>query len=206
MEYSEAGESQASPEDRTQQESRKDSIPQPDPAQVFAVRLEEEKRAIKAQAQSEIEREVQRVRVAIAEAVSRFASQRDTYFQNIEGEVVQLALSIARRIVHRESQIDPQLLTALVRHELEQFDAATSVRLVVSPDALDYWSEEANAMPRTVEVLADRSIASGTLRMETALGSTSINFEGELKEIERGFFDLLSHRPATEDSQTALVQ
>jgi flagellar assembly protein FliH len=108
--------------------------------------------------------------------------------------------------MHRESQIDPQLLAALVRHELDQLDTATSVRLVVSPDALAYWNEAASSMPRKVEVIADRTVASGTLRMETALGSTSIDFEHELKEIECGFFDLLSHRPSSEDSRAARVQ
>lgn len=178
----------------------------PDPAKLFAVRLEEEKRTIAAQSRVEAEREIQRARAAITQAIEEFARQRDSYFRQVEGEVVQLALAVARRIVHRESQIEPQLLAALVRHELEQLDSATSVRLVVSPDALVYWKETAAAMPRSVEVCADRNIVSGNLRMETALGSTVIDFEGELKEIERGFFDLLSHRPATETFSEARVQ
>lgn len=209
MEYFENNEDSQSGEPSEvldQQPLQAEVAAQPDAEQIFAARLEEEKRAIKAQNQLEMEREVQRSRVAIAEAVKKFAEQRNTYFQQVEGEVVQLALSIARRIVHRESQIDPQLLAAVVRHELEQLDAATSVRLVVTPDALGYWNEAAKAMPRTVEVTTDRTLSPGTLRMETAMGSTSINFEGELKEIERGFFDLLSHRPAAEEARTALVQ
>jgi flagellar assembly protein FliH len=173
---------------------------------ILAARLEEEKLAIMAQCRADAEREIHRTRRAIAEATSEFARQREDYYLQVESEVVQLALAIARRIIHREAQIDPRLLAALVRYELEQLDAATSVRLVVSPDSLDYWNDSAPTMPRAVEVTADKSLASGTIRIQTALGSTSVNFEQELKEIERGFFDLLSHRPAQEERSAARVQ
>jgi flagellar assembly protein FliH len=183
-----------------------DAEPQPDPAAAFAQRLEEEKRAIAAQFRMEAEREIQRARSAIAHAIDEFVLQRDVYYQQAEREVVDLALAIARRIIHRETQIDPRLLAALVRHEIEQLDAATSVRLVVSPDALASWNELAPSMPRAVEVRPDKALSSGDIRIETALGATSINFERELKEIERGFFDLLSHRPAPAESRAVRVQ
>jgi flagellar assembly protein FliH len=73
----------------------------------------------------------------------------------------------------------------------------------VTPDAVAFWTEAASAMSHSVEVTVDRAIAPGTLRVETAMGSTAINFEAELKEIERGFFDLLSHRPAVEETRAA---
>jgi flagellar assembly protein FliH len=209
MEYCEADECFASgqaKEGAAQESTAAYGEPQPEPNDILAARLEEERRAITAQSRTEIEREVRRARAAVAEAIEQFAKQRDSYFRQVESEVVQLALGIARRIVHRESQVDPQLIAALVRHELEQLDEGTSVRLVVTPDALDHWSEAASAMSRSVEVTVDRAIAPGTLRMETAMGSTSINFEAELKEIERGFFDLLSHRPAVEETRTARLQ
>ncbi len=61
-------------------------------------------------------------------------------------------------------------------------------------------------MPRPVELVADKALAASEARMETALGSTVVSFERELKEIERGFFDLLSHRPAAADVRAARVQ
>jgi flagellar assembly protein FliH len=209
MEYCEADECFASGQAKAgagQQPAPAQAEPQPEPNDIFATRLEEERRAITTQSRAEIEREVRRARAAVADAIEQFAKQRESYFRQVEGEVVQLALGIARRIVHRESQVDPQLIAALVRHELEQLDAATSVRLVVTPDALAYWSEAVSAVPRSVEVIVDRAIAPGTLRVETAMGSTAINFEAELKEIERGFFDLLSRRPAVEETRTARLQ
>jgi len=180
--------------------------PQPDPAALFAARLEEQRRTITAQARQEAEREIQRVRAGIARSIEDFGQQREKYFRQCEAEVVDLALAIARRIIHRETQIDPRLLASLVNYELEQLDAATSVRLIVAPDSLGYWNEAAADMSRAVEVSADKTLAPGDVRIETVLGNTSVSFERELKEIERGFLDLLSHRPAASESRLVRVQ
>ncbi len=133
----------------------------PDPEALFAARLEAERRAISAQARQDAEREIQRARAEIARAIEQFAQQRDEYFRHAESEVVNLALAIARRLMHRETQIDPRLLAGLVNYELDQLDAATSVRLLVSPETLGYWNAAAPAMSRPVEVAPDKALAAG---------------------------------------------
>jgi flagellar assembly protein FliH len=178
----------------------------PDPEALFATRLEAERRAVNAQARQDAEREIQRVRAEIARAIEQFAQQRDEYFRHAESEVVSLALAIARRLLHRETQIDPRLLSGLVNYELDQLDNATSVRLLVSPQTLSYWNAAAPTMSHPVEVAPDKTLAAGAVRIETALGSTVVSFDSELKEIERGFFDLLSHRPSPQETTTARVQ
>jgi flagellar assembly protein FliH len=180
--------------------------PLPDPAEVLEARIEQERRAITAQARQEAEREIQNARAAIADAIEQFTQQRHEYFRQAEAEIVSLALAISRRLIHRESQIDPRLLAGLVRHELEQLDAATSVRLLVSPDTLSYWNEAVSTIPRTLELASDKALSPGDARIETALGSTTVSFESELKEIERGFFDLLSRRPESSDGKSVRVQ
>lgn len=178
----------------------------PDAAELLAARIELERRAITAQARQESERELQRVRAEVTGAVEQFAQQRDEYFRQAEAEIVGLALAIARRLLHRETQIDPRLLAGLVNYELEQLEAATSVRLFVSPDTLSCWEQAIRGMSRPVELASDRALTAGDARIETVLGSTIVSFESELKEIERGFFDLLSHRPASAESRTLRVQ
>jgi len=178
----------------------------PDPAELLAARIAEERRTITAQARQESERELQRVRAEVAGIVEQFAQQRDEYFRQAEAEIVGLALAIVRRLLHRETQIDPRLLAGLVNYELEQLEAASSVRLFVSPDTLSCWEEAIRGMSHPVELASDKALKAGDARIETALGSTIVSFENELKEIERGFFDLLSHRPASAESRTLRVQ
>ncbi len=59
----------------------------------------------------------------------------------MESEVVQLALSIARKILHREAQIDPLLLTGIVRVALESLNDGTQVRLRANPQEIPFWRD-----------------------------------------------------------------
>ena len=56
-----------------------------------------------------------------------FARERTKYFADVEAEVVKLALAIAARVLHREAELDPLLLTGVVRVALEKVaeDSAT---------------------------------------------------------------------------------
>lgn len=170
------------------------NLPRVDPETLFLQRLEAEKSALAAQFRAEQAHELQRVRASVAEAVRQFEHEREDYFRKVEAEVVQLALAVARRIIHRETQIDPKLLAAAVRYELQQIDAATEVRLIVAPAMMAYWKESVASLPNAVTVEAEPRLGTDEVRLQTALGSCPVNFENELKEIERGFFDLLAAR------------
>ncbi len=170
------------------------AVPRVDPEAQLLQRLEAEKSALAEQLHAEQAREVQRARAAVSDAVRQFEHEREEYFRRVEGEVVQLALAVARRIIHRETQMDPKLLAAAVRYELQQIDAATEIRLQVAPAMLAYWKEAVAALPNAVTVEAEPRLDADEVRMETALGSCAVQFDNELKEIERGFFDLLAAR------------
>jgi flagellar assembly protein FliH len=134
----------------------------------------------------------------VSETVRQFAAQRDRYFERVENEVVQLSLSIARKILHREVQIDPLLLAGIVRVALDGLNDGTQVRLRANPQEIPFWrdyfsrSPEGQAAP---ELLGDPSLACGSCTLETELGSTHVSLDTQLKEIEQGFLDLLEHRP-----------
>lgn len=136
----------------------------------------------------------------IGAALAQFARERSAYFEKVEPEVVQLAMSIARKILHREAQVDPMLLAGIVRVALEQIDGATRVQLRVHPQKAADWRQflaiqlEPAKLP---EVIEDPSLPVDQCTVETAMGSTCIGLEIQLKEIERGFADLLAARPGT---------
>jgi flagellar assembly protein FliH len=138
------------------------------------------------------------LRGEIAGALQQFSQQRDAYFERVETEVVQLALSIARKILHREAQIDPLLLAGIVRVALDTLGQGTHVRLRASPDEVPLWRDYFAGMNGSVsspDLIGDASLESGRCVLETDLGSTNISLETHLKEIEQGFLDLLKHRP-----------
>jgi len=135
---------------------------------------------------------------ALAQALGEFAHERETYFSRVEAELVGLALGIARKILHREAQVDPLLLAGVVRIGLEKVAAGTRVRLRVHPDQIPVWQEffaQQADIPFIPELMGDAGLGPGQCRLETELGSTDLTLETQLKEIEQGFFDLLAQRP-----------
>ncbi|HZQ67107.1 MAG TPA: FliH/SctL family protein [Terriglobales bacterium] len=150
------------------------------------------------QARAGFEQQLEMIHAQAMRAIAEFGSERATYFRRVEIEVVQLALAIARRVLHRESQIDPSLLSGLVRWALEKIDAGTAVQLRVHPaDAAEFRSRalEVPNAKLAPEIIEDSSLARHMCVIHTELGSTEIGVELQFKEIEQGLLDLLSKRP-----------
>lgn len=138
-------------------------------------------------------------RDAITAALVDFSRERQSYFLCVEGEVVSLALAVVRKILHRESQVDPLLLTGLVRVALEKMSASQNVRLCVYPSQLRTWQEYflgRNDLSVAPDCVSDAALEVNQCRIETDHGVTDLHLEAQLKEIEQGLFDLLAQRPA----------
>jgi len=150
------------------------------------------------EARKVFEEQLARERVSLATALAQFTRDRAAYFPKVEGEVVELALSIARRILHREAQLDPLLLAGIVRVALEKIDGATGVRLRVHPQNAADWRRylathmEPADLP---EILEDASQPLDGCTLDTAMGTAAVGLEVQLKEIELGLMDLLAARP-----------
>jgi flagellar assembly protein FliH len=133
-------------------------------------------------------------------AIEEFRAGRDNYLARVEQEVVRLALAIAERILHRESQIDPLLLTGAVRVALGQLAESTEVRLRVPAQLREMWAEALRLMPSLPlrpDVVADSGLQDGDVVLETNLGTVNLGVRAQIEEIERGFFDLLDVRRQT---------
>jgi flagellar assembly protein FliH len=133
---------------------------------------------------------------SIAELAARlaaeFALERRRYFESVEHEVVKLAMAVAARILRREAQIDPLLLTGAVRVALGQISASTQVRLRVHAPDVELWSEAMAHIPNLAVrpvVVAGEGMRLGDCALETDLGSVDLGLRGQLGEIESRFFD-----------------
>lgn len=135
---------------------------------------------------------------AVAKALLDFARERAGYYQKIEREAVQLALSIARKVLHREAQVDPLLLMGIVRVAMEQMEGATSVVLAVHPQKAALWRTglaAPMASGKMVEIVEDAAMAPEQCELRTSMGVAVLGMEVQLKEIEQGLMDLLAARP-----------
>jgi flagellar biosynthesis/type III secretory pathway protein FliH len=151
----------------------------------------------------DLEEERGRLHSQGAALLDSFAEERGHYLHQIEQEAVRLALAIAARIMRREAQIDPLLLTGAVRVALGQLAESTSVQLKVPEQDRQLWVDALKSMPglriRPL-VIGEEQMKLGQCRMETDLGTADLGLLSQLREIERGFFDRL-RSPAINTTQ-----
>ena len=189
-------------------ERQPEAIPAPVNPAAFELQLEEAKRrafeegrARGLQEGRQAERETHAAAAANAEqkwqrhaaqVVERFATERARYFEEVEQDVVRLALAVASRILRREAQMDPLMLTGAVRVALGQLAGTTEVRLKVPPAELEMWADAMRLLPNLAAkptVVAGEGMRLGDCVVETNMGSVDLGVRSQLGEIESGFFD-----------------
>ncbi|TAN21356.1 MAG: hypothetical protein EPN33_12075 [Acidobacteria bacterium] len=189
------------------EDQRTQSKPAPQPAGVSEAEVSAREQQARQQGRAEmeasltaaLERGIAGERETVAQVLLAFAEQRERYFLHLEREVVELALSIARRILHREAQMDPLFLAASARLALDRLSSGTRVELYVPPSQMPHWEallvrEPLLAPAPTLH--ADPALEPNGCRLETSTGSTDLGLDAQLQEIERGFADLLGRRTA----------
>ena len=167
----------------------------------FRAHLAAERAAGAAEAEArlriEFEKKLGQEVARMTRAIESFDQSRTEYFASVEVEVVQLALAIARKILHREAQVDPMLVAAIVQLALGQLKQGSTVTLRVVPGEVDRWMRHFDAigLKLTIHVAADPAMQPGDCVLQTEMGSATFGIEAQLKEVEQGFFDVLARRP-----------
>jgi flagellar biosynthesis/type III secretory pathway protein FliH len=146
------------------------------------------------QAAIRLEEELARERKRVADLLLEFQRQRADYYSKVEVELVHLALAIAGKILHRESQVDRMVVAGLVKVMLERLQQNTKVIVRVRPEDAEGWRhyfrDHAN-----LQVVEDFSLEPKACLLETELGVADMGLDAQLKEVEQGFFDLLAQKP-----------
>ena len=144
--------------------------------------------------QEELEERVAEERARVARVCEEFRRERSKYFADVEAEVVRLALAIAARVLHREAELDPLLLAAVVRIALEKVKEDSATVLRVPAAEVEIWREVTSS--DSTNVVGDERMKSGECVLETSVGKVELGVSAQLEEIEKGFFDLLQQRPS----------
>jgi flagellar assembly protein FliH len=142
------------------------------------------------QARGEIAPVIERMNSSVAE----LTGLRHELRSRAEKDVVQLALLIAKRILHRELSVDPNALTALARVVFERMARAESYEVTVNP--LFLAAVQAALPPgrgtSRIHIQSDPSCAPGTLVIRSEEGLIDASVDAQLEEIGRGLTDRLS--------------
>jgi len=186
-------------------EHRVPDVRESDPSALLASQVEREAQLRElgrqqgvAEGRAKFEQQLAGERTALAVALKDFSRERVTYYQKLEEEAVRLAMSIARKVLHREAQVDPLLLMGIVRVALERIEGATGVALVVHPEQAPDWRRylAAHMDPGDLpEIVEDAGMRPDQCVLRTSMGTADLGLEVQLKEIEQGLMDLLAARP-----------
>jgi flagellar assembly protein FliH len=165
--------------------------------QQLAAARQEGQREGELRAREIFEESLRAARQKLQATLEQFENERHDYFCRVETEVVQLSLSIARKVLHREAQVDKQLLGGVVRAMVSQLADTTGIVLRVHPSQQQEWTSffAASELDPAPQVVADAAVDADRCFLSTPLGTTEIGIESQLKEIENGLLDLLAQRP-----------
>jgi flagellar assembly protein FliH len=110
-----------------------------------------------------------------------------------EGDLVRLAIAIARRILHRELAVDSEALLGLTKAALSKIDQREIHKIRTHPEnvpLLERVLDQGRGRGR-IEISGDGRLDRGALIIDTARGQLDASVETHLEEIERGFIDLV---------------
>ncbi len=111
-----------------------------------------------------------------------------------ERDVVQLALLIAKRILHRQLSVDEEALTAIARMAFERLSRSESYRITVNSR---FASAVTSAIPggqgARVRIEPDPDCALGTFIIHSSEGTMDASIDAQLDEISHGLTDRLLH-------------
>jgi flagellar assembly protein FliH len=140
------------------------------------------------QARAEMQPVLERLNASVAEVLAMRADLRC----RAERDTVQLALLIAKRILHRQLSVDEGALTAIARVAFERLTRSESYRVTVHPQFLTAVSSAlpAGQMSR-VRIEPDPACALGTLIIHSEEGTIDASLDTQLEEISRGLTDRL---------------
>jgi flagellar assembly protein FliH len=129
-----------------------------------------------------------------AESISEIDSVKTSLYTRVERDVVKLALEVAKKIVHREVQADPEIVQTLVKVALGHAAGKAGVKVRLHPSDYSTMLEHragltsANPEGREIELLSDTSIDRGGCLVQTDCGDIDARIEEEFREVERSFF------------------
>ena len=125
----------------------------------------------------------------VAQTIEELGGLRQTLIHETEREMVQLALTLARRVVHREVTLDPELAAALAHVALERLGTNTPATVRLNPEDYTIVAQDgARWGGQTVTVVPDPAISRGGCLVESAFGSVDATIERQFDELSRALF------------------
>lgn len=123
--------------------------------------------------------------------------RKESFYKEAEEQVLQLVLSIAKKVIGNELMQNNEVILSLVNMALQKCAFKKKLILKVSPLDLDFIKENKDRICMMVEGISDIDIVSelsltkGSCIIETPSGEVNSSIDVQIKEIEKIFSFLL---------------
>ena len=147
-------------------------------------------------ARAQISSQIDAINLRVARAVEELSAFKATLRREAEQDIVKLAVAIARKVLQREIAVDPEALVGLVKVALDKIDLRELHNVRVHPDQVEGVQRALQSIgtPRRIEVQGDATLECGAAVFETSRGALDVSVETQLRQIERGFADMVARR------------
>lgn len=127
----------------------------------------------------------------LKETLDELAALRAEILHRSERETVQLALSIAQRIVQREVSLDRSLLVGMARAALDRLADFSSATIRLHPD--DYAAVAASLTAPDgashVQIAADPAVSRGGCLVQSNFGFMDVSHQAQFDELARAILE-----------------
>jgi flagellar assembly protein FliH len=122
----------------------------------------------------------------LAHTIETVAALRADLLRRSEQDLVRLAMAIAERIIHREIQIDRDLILVVARAAIARLGDAAAVTIRINPDDLAAMSSRQEIQTATgpIRLAGDATVPPGGCVVESDLGTVDAAIEAQMREIE----------------------
>jgi flagellar assembly protein FliH len=130
---------------------------------------------------------------SLKDALIQLNAIREETYQQIEKEVVELALAIAQKVICREISTDPETVVCIAKEALAKVDDPGQIKIKMNPSDLQFINETKYQLSNLIADVdhvtfeAEENIQSGGCIIETELGEIDARIEKQLQAVEESF-------------------
>jgi flagellar assembly protein FliH len=133
----------------------------------------------------------------VAQTLEDLAHLRKAIVRETESQMVQLALALARRVVHREVSLDPMLVAAMAHVALERIGQSTPATIKLHPEDFAIVAAHRGEAWESahVRVMPEPSVARGGCVVESEFGVVDGSLDAQFEELTRALLGDASRAP-----------
>lgn len=147
-------------------------------------------------------KELEPALVSLQQGLLQLKNLRQDTYQNIENEVVELVLAIARKVVCREIKLDREVVACVAREALAKVEAPGRIKIKLNTSDLQFIDKTKYQLSDLIGNIdnvileAEDRIERGGCVIETDLGEIDARIEKQLQVVEESFRSALGNSTA----------